>query len=69
MNEFLSLLEQHPVSVTIVIFLLGGLGFLIKHFFFKREDSAPYIKAGGKISVGGDIIVGNKTVKHTEIHK
>ena len=69
MNEFLSLLEQYPVSVAIVIFLLGGLGFLIKHFFFKRKDSVPLVKVGGKMSVGGDMIVGNKAVKHTEIHK
>ena len=64
MNEYLFLIEQYPVFVTIVIFLLGIFGFLIKHYFFRNDNSAPYIKAGGKITAGGNISVGNKTIKH-----
>ncbi len=66
-----ALLEQYPVQVTIILFILGIVGFLIKHFFFSaRENSAPYIKAGGNISAGGAINVGNQTINHTtQIHQ
>lgn len=63
MGYVLKFIEAHPAFVTIVIFLLGGIGFLIRHFFFsEKKVSAPYIKSGGDISAGGDIVVGNKTV-------
>jgi len=70
MNEFLSQLEQHSVLVTIAIFVLGIGGFLIKHFFFNKDKkSAPFISAGGSVSAGGDITVGNKTVHHNTINQ
>jgi len=65
MNEFFSQLEQHAVLVTVIIFVLGIVGFLIKHFFFNKDkNSAPSIKADKSITAGGDITVGNKTVTH-----
>lgn len=63
MEVVLKFIEAHPALVTIIVFLLGGVGFLIKHFFFSEKKArAPYIKAGGDISAGGDIVVGSKTV-------
>ena len=54
-------IENNPALVTIGLFLLGGIGFLIKHFFFSEKKArSPYIKAGGDISAGGDIVVGDK---------
>jgi hypothetical protein len=47
----------------VIIFVLGIVGFFIKHFFFNKDkNSAPFIKAGKSITAGGDIAVGNKTV-------
>jgi hypothetical protein len=61
MGAVLKFIESHPALITIVVLLLAGIGFLIKHFFFsEKKASAPYIKAGGNISAGGDIVLGNK---------
>ena len=68
MNTILKFIEEHPALITICLFFLGGVGFLIKHIFFSTKKSrAPYIKAGRDISAGGDIIVGNKTINQHQI--
>jgi hypothetical protein len=59
MNVIFEFIEKHPALITICLFLLGGVGFLIKRIFFpERKSNATYIKAGG------DIIAGNKIVQH-----
>ncbi len=66
MNAILKFIEEHPALITICLFFLGGVGFLIKRIFFsEKKSSAPYIKAGRDISAGGDIIVGNKTINQS----
>lgn len=68
MDTILEFIEKHPSFVTICIFFLGGVGFLIKRiFFFEKKSKAPYIKAGRDISAGGDIVVGNKTVNQHQV--
>ena len=67
MIDFISTIEQHPVLVTVIIFFLGGAGFLLKKLLFKDKISAPFIKAEGEIRAGGDISVGNEIVNKTEI--
>lgn len=68
MNIILKFIEEHPSLVTICIFFLGCIGFLIKRIFFsEKKSNAPYIKAGRDISAGGDIIVGNKTINQSQI--
>jgi len=66
MNSILKFIEEHPALITICLFFLGGVGFLIKRTFFsKKKANAPYIKAGRDISAGGDIIVGNKNISQS----
>lgn len=66
MNTILEFIEEHPALITICLFFLGGVGFLIKRIFFsKKKPNAPYIKAGRDISAGGDIIVGNKNINQS----
>lgn len=63
MEDSFKIIEEHPALITICLFFLGGVGFLIKHIFFSRKKpNAPRVEAGRDISVGGDIIVGNKTI-------
>lgn len=72
MNLLFSQLENHGVLVSILIFILGIIGFFIKKKFFskKHTNTVPYIKAGGHITVGGDITVGDKIVHNiTSINK
>ena len=60
-------IEAHPVLITIYLFFLGAIGFLIKHFFFSNKKSgATYIKAGRDISAGGDIVVGDKIINSSK---
>ena len=63
LDSIMGYIEGHPVLITICIFFLGGIGFMIKHFFFSgKKQTALYIKAGRDISPGGDIVVGDKVV-------
>ena len=65
MDKIFFFIEKHPVLISIGIVFLGGVGFLIKKWFFNENTSAvPFIKAGVSISAGGDIVVGNKVVQH-----
>ncbi len=63
-------LENHQVLVTIIISVLGVFGFFIRKLFFNDKGgngNKSLIQAGGDVSVGGDIIAGNKTViSHTK---
>ncbi len=43
-------IESYPVLVTIIIFLLGILGFFIRRRFFRKKHGA----------IGGDVVFGNK---------
>ncbi len=66
MDTILKFIEEHPAFITICLFFLGGIGFLIKRIFFsKKKSDAPYVKAGRDISAGGDIIVGNKNINQS----
>ena len=66
MASVLRFIETHPALIAIIVCFLGGIGFLIKHFFFSEEKTrVPYIKTGGDISAGGDIVIGNKTVNQS----
>ncbi len=63
MSIILKFIEEHPALITICLFFLGGIGFLIKRIFFsEKKPSAPNIKAGRDIIAGGDIFVGDKVV-------
>lgn len=65
MNTIMKAIEEHPALITICLFFLGGVGFLIKRkLFHENTSSAPFIKAGGDISAGGDIVVGDKVIQH-----
>lgn len=65
-NEFLTIIEKHPVLITIILSILTVFGFLIKQLFFqektKRQKNKSVIQAGGDISAGRDIIAGDKKV-------
>ena len=68
MDSTLKFIEEHPALITICLFFLGGVGFLIKRIFFsKKKPNSPYIKAGRDISAGGDIIVGNKNISQSSL--
>ena len=52
MNTILKFIEEHPAIITICLFFLGGVSFLIKRIFFsKKKPNAPYIKAGRDILI------------------
>ncbi|PLX25940.1 hypothetical protein C0580_01085 [Candidatus Parcubacteria bacterium] len=61
-------LNPGPLSIilTVVVIIIGWFTGFLKFIFNRlfRKDS-PYIKAGGNISAGGDITVGNKKIQQT----
>lgn len=71
MNEFLLRIENYQAGIAIIIFIaavvVAVIGFFIKKNFFlvNHKNSTPFINAGGSVSAGGDIIVGDKTVHNT----
>jgi len=67
MDNLLSFVEKHPVLVTICLFFLSTIGFLVKRKFFSEKETVrnanfPHIQAGGSISASGDIVVGAKII-------
>jgi len=63
--------ENSPALTTIFIFIAGiilsVISFFIKKLFMKSKNRF-FIKAGGNINAGGDITVGNKNTKITNIN-